>query len=148
MNGETGPSEYQAMAAPDTAASERRFHRNTYIVIALALIVGLISAGWRMAAGVALGGALSIFNTRWLRASTGAILGVAAASGSGRVPQWTVAKFILRYFVIGLIAGVAYWVGYFNLVGIAIGLAAFVGAIMIEAFYQGYLILKEGESKE
>ncbi len=131
-------------APPDLAQSERRFRRNTYLVIALLFITGLIWSDWRMALGILLGGALSIFNERWLRASASAILGTAARTQ--RVPRWTAAKFILRYFVLALVAGVAVWSGFFDLLGIGIGLASFVGAVMVEAGYQLYLSFKTSDS--
>lgn len=129
---------------PETAASVRRFRRNTYAVIVIAAGIGLFTEGWRMAAGIALGGALSLFNERWMRASTGAILERVSASGKGKVPRWTAAKFILRYVVIALLAGAGVWSGYFDLLGVAIGLASFVAAVMVEAVYQSYLTLRHG----
>lgn len=144
MNGEMGPSKDEPIP-PAPEASLRRIHRNTYAVILLATLAGLLGSGGRMVAGIILGGALSIFNERWLRASTGAILGTAAESG--RVPRGAAAKFILRYAVIAVVAGIALWSGYFKPLGIGIGLASFVGAVMIEAGYQGYLTFKDGEGK-
>jgi hypothetical protein len=131
-----------SLSPPDLVESERRFRRNTYLVVALSFTSGLVLAGWRMALGVALGGALSIFNERWLRSSVSAILGTAAEARNKRVPRWTATKFILRYFVIAMIAGLAVWSGYFDLLGVGIGLASFVGAVMIEAGYQLYLTFK------
>jgi len=128
-----------AVPAADIVESQRRFRRNTYVVIALLLVGGMVLSGWRMALGVALGGTLSIFNEHWLRSSVGAILGTVAGSRDKRVPRWTATKFILRYFVIAVAAGLAVWSGYFNLLGIGLGLASFVGAVMLEAGYQVYL---------
>lgn len=145
MNGETRPNETAALA-PESEASLRRIHRHIYAVILVAALAGLFFSGARMAAGVLLGGALSIFNERWLRASTGAILGKAAATG--RVPSWIASKFILRYAVIMIAAGAALRIGYFHVLGIGIGLASYVAAIMIEAGYQGYLTFRSGEGKE
>jgi ATP synthase I chain len=129
--------------AADLAATERRFRRNTYVVIGLGVAGGWLLGGVRMGLGVALGGALSIFNERWLRASAGAILGTAAA-GDRRVPRWTATKFLLRYLVIAVVAGLAVWSGRVHLLGVGIGLAAFVGAVMIEAGYQIYLTFTQG----
>src|SRR6266545_4350131 len=88
--------EIDAIPTSDIVASERRFRRNTYLVVALLVIGGLIFSGWRMALGVALGGALSVFNERWLRSSVGAILGAAGTTRNQRMPRWTATKFILR----------------------------------------------------
>jgi hypothetical protein len=92
-----------------------------------------------MALGALLGGALCLFNIRWLRGSVGAILSQAVMTQSGRVPPFTASKFILRYVVIAAVIAVALWTGYFHPLGIGIGFAAFVGGVMIEAGYQLYL---------
>jgi hypothetical protein len=136
----TGEADFEQ--PEDLRATERRIRRNTYFVAALALITGWAFGGLRMALGVALGGALSALNERWLRSSVGAILGSVAREGEYRARRWTSAKFILRYLVVAAGAGLGFWSGYFDLLGIGIGLASFVGAAMIEAGYQLYLSLK------
>ena len=113
------------------------------IVTALAGLVGLITGGWRMAAGVLLGSVLCLFNLRWLKASTSVILAPAVHNQDGRVPRWTASKFILRWIVLVAVAGTAVLSGAFDVLGIAIGLATFVGAVMIEATYQAWLSFKE-----
>jgi hypothetical protein len=130
------------MSQIDDSGIERRFQRNTYVVIGVALIAGWFLAGWRAALGVALGGALCLFNIRWLSGSVGAILSKAAMTQSGRVPPFTASKFILRYFAIAAAIGIALSTGYFNPLGIGIGFAAFAGGVMIEAAYQLCLFFK------
>ena len=124
---------------------ERRFQRNTYIVIVVALVAGLIWSGWRMALGVLLGGALSLFNKRWLEGSVRAILSRAVVMQNGRVPPFSGSKLILRYFIIAFVIGLGVWTGYFDPLGIGIGFAAFVGGVMIEAAYQLYLFFRSTE---
>ena len=133
------------MSLEDGNRIEQRFQRNTYIVIIAALVTGLIWSGWRMALGVMLGGALSLFNKSWLQGSVRAILSSAVVMPSGRVPPWTASKLILRYFVIAIVIGGAVWTGHFHPLGIGIGFAAFVGGVMIEAGYQLYLFFKSNE---
>ena len=123
-------------------ASERRIQRNTYLVIALTILAGLILSGWRMAAGILVGGVLCLLNQRWLSSSVTSILGLAAANSSGAVPRWTVTKFLLRYAVIGTLAGAVLWSRKVDLIGFAIGIAAVVWAVMIEAGYQVYLTFR------
>lgn len=101
-----------------------------------------------MVLGVTLGCALSIFNKRWLQGSVAAILGSAVETQNGRIPPFTGAKFILRYFIIALVIGGALWTGGFNPLGIAIGFSAFVGGVMIEAGYQLFLILRSTKNDE
>jgi hypothetical protein len=130
------------MSQFDDSGIERRFHRNTYVVIGVALTAGWFLAGWRMALGVALGGALCLFNIRWLSGSVRAILSQAVVTQSGRIPPFTASKLILRYFVIAIVIVIALSTGYFHPLGIGIGFAAFAGGVMIEAAYQLCLFFK------
>jgi len=130
------------MSQIDDSRVERRFQRNTYVVIGATLIAGWFLSGWRMALGALLGGALCLFNIRWLGGSVRAILSKAVALQSRRVPPFTASKLILRYFVIAFVIAVALSTGYFHPLGIGIGFAAFVGGVMIEAIYQLYLFFK------
>lgn len=127
---------------------ERRFARNTYLVILVALLTGLLWSGWRMALGVMLGGALCLFNKRWLTASVRALLSQSALLQNGRVPPFTAGKFILRYYITALGIGLGVWTGLFHPLGIGIGFAAFVGGVMIEAVYQLYLAFASGETEK
>ena len=116
------------MSQIDDSGVERRLQRNTYVVIIIALIAGWFLSGRRMALGAALGGALCLFNIRWLSGSVRAILSKAVALQSKRVPPFTASKLILRYFVITFVIAAALSTGYFHPLGIGIGFAAFVGA--------------------
>lgn len=126
----------------DNERLERRLQRNTFIVLALAVAVAARWSQARMVLGVLLGGALCLFNKRWLTASVRVILQQAAAAQTGRVPPFTAAKFILRYYIIALAIIVAVWTGYAHPLGIGVGFAAFVGGVMMEAGYQLYLFTK------
>jgi ATP synthase I chain len=152
MIGQTQPRQFRILVSKmsqiDDSGIERRFQRNTYVVIGVALIAGWFLAGWRMALGVALGGALCLFNIRWLSGSVGAILSKAALTQSGRVPPFTASKFILRYFAIAAAIGIALSTGYFHPLGIGIGFASFAGGVMIEAAYQLCLFFKFFRSGE
>jgi hypothetical protein len=126
----------------------RRLERNTYLVIGVALLLGAIWSGRRMMLGVMLGGALCLFNQRWLRGSLGVILKLAAEKQDGRVPPFTAGKFIFRYYIIALVIGGAVWTGAFHPLGIGLGFAALAGALMIEAGYQLYLALANKDTSE
>ena len=127
---------------PDDEAIERRFQRNTWFVLSVALIASLVWGSMRLTLGIALGGAMSLFNQRWLEGSVRGILSQAVVLQNGRVPPWTASKLILRYFILALVLGIAVWTGAFHPLGIAIGFASFVGGVMMEAGYQMYLALK------
>jgi ATP synthase I chain len=130
------------MSQIDDSGIERRFRRNTDVVIAVAASAGWFLSGWRMALGAMLGGALCLFNIRWLGGSVRALLSKAAVTQSGRVPPFTASKFILRYFIIAAVIVIALSTGFFHPLGIGIGFAAFAGGVMIEAAYQLYLFFK------
>ena len=134
------------MSEIEDSALERRLRRNTHLVIAVALAVSLLGSGRRMALGVLLGASLGLFNKRWLQGSIRAMLGQATAMGTGKVPPLTVWKFILRYYIIALIIGIAIWTGWFHVLGIGVGFAALVGGMMIEAGSQMLLALRPGEN--
>lgn len=136
------------MSQIDDSGIERRFQRNTYVVIVIALIAGWFLSGSRMALGALLGGALCLFNIRWLSGSVQAILSKAVVLQSRRVPPFTASKLILRYFVIAFVIVAALSTGYFHPLGIGIGFAAFVGGVMIEAVYQLYLFFKFFKANE
>jgi len=117
--------------------------RNAIVITALAAVAGLAFGGVRTLAGVLLGSVLSEFNLRWMKSSTAAILAPAAANRDGRVPKWTASKFILRWFVLVITAAIAVWSGWFDPMGIGIGLASFVFGVMVEAGYQAFRTFKE-----
>ncbi|MDX2042122.1 MAG: ATP synthase subunit I [Acidobacteriota bacterium] len=126
----------------ENRAVERRLERNTYVFTLLATVAGLHWSGWRMALGVLIGSALSLFNKRWLRGSLQVMLDRAAAEGTGQVPSFTAFKFVLRYVVIALVIGAAVWLGRVHPLGIGVGFAAIVGGAMIETVYQLYMGFK------
>lgn len=130
----------------DDADLRRRFERNTYIFILLALAVAVVWSGWRMALGVLVGAGLSLFNKRWLEGSMRAMLNHSVAKEAGRVPPYTAFKFILRYFAVALVIGLAVWTGRAHPLGIGIGFAAIVGGVMIETGYQLYLAYKSQQN--
>lgn len=127
----------------DIAPTRRRLEWNTYLVLAAMIIGSLFIGDPKVIGGTLLGGALGLINHRWLSASLSVI--IPSAAQSNRVPRWTAWKFILRYLVVGSAIGLALWSGWFNLLAIVIGFCAFVGAVMIEAGYQIYLIIVHRE---
>lgn len=121
---------------PDVAPleNEQRLRLITMVVIVAGTALAFALADLKMALGVTLGGILSLFNERWLRSSTKAMIELASATGNPSVA--TTSKFIFRFVVIAAVIAAAMKSGYFNLLGVGIGFAAFVAAAMIEAMYQ------------
>ena len=139
--------EHKVQEKLDDDGLARRLQRNTFIFLGLAMLATLIKGFWHIAAGVALGGALALFNKRWLEGSIRVILSEAVEMPNGRVPPWTASKLILRYLILAISFGIAIWTGIFHPLGMAIGFASFVGGVMIEAGYQIFLALKSNRSE-
>lgn len=119
---------------PEAAEFERRLQRLTMALIVIGVILAFAFSGLKMALGFALGGALSLFNERWLSSSTKAMLEIASATGTPSVPR--ASKFVFRVLIIAMVMMVAMQSGYFHLLGIGLGFTTFVVASMVEAFYQ------------
>ncbi len=116
-------------------AVAHRLRRNLPLAV-LALIVLVYGvSGWRTALSVAIGGALALFNYRWLRTSLAAMLDASVEKPVSAQPF----KFILRWFAIGAVVIFATRVAPGAVVGIIIGLFALPLAVFAEAAYQLYL---------
>ncbi len=117
-------------------ATERRVRRLT-LVIAGFLAVGA-GLGWGAAvgAGVAIGGGLAYLNFVWMRASLQSILAAAAASSADhpqRPSRLQMAKFFLRWMVIGVVIWLSIQVASALVVAIVCGLFALPLAVVVEA---------------
>lgn len=134
-----GEMDSQALAEnADAEAMERRLFLCMQVTVVLAVLLSAAFAPWRVMTGLMLGGALSLLNHHWLRASIAAAFGSAAA---GTRPQIRMASYVLRYFVIAGAVGLAYWLDAVSLVATLLGLCSFVVALLVEAARQIYLAI-------
>lgn len=108
-------------------------------VVALAVIVSVPVAPWRVTTGLLLGGLLSLFSHHWMRTSISAAFN--SALGTGTKPQLTSVKYILRYFVVAATVLVAYKLGIVSLPATIAGLCSFVVALFVEAFREFYFAI-------
>jgi hypothetical protein len=129
-------------SAADPVAMERRLARGMRASVALAVAVSLPLAPWRVTAGLALGGVLSLLNHHWLRSSLAAMFSTAA---SGRRVKFRAARYVLRYFVIAAVVAAAYSLNLVAIVATLAGLCSFVPAAMAEAFMQIYFAIVNRE---
>ena len=120
------------------AALERRLFRGMCAVLALAVLISVLFAPWRVTTGLILGGVLSFFNHHWMRSSLGAVFGNATA---GKRPRLSAARYVLRYFIIALIVAAAYTLDLISIGATLAGLCSFAAAIMVEAFTQLYFAI-------
>lgn len=125
------------------AALERRLRRGMFVSVTLAVAVSLVFAPWRVTTGLLLGGILSFFNHHWLRTSLGAVFGTAEHTHSR--PRLSAARYVLRYFVIGLIVASAYALDLISIGATIAGLCSFAAAIMIEAVTELYFAIRYRE---
>ncbi len=122
---------------------ERRLWRNIVSVIVIAAVASAVFADRRFTLGLLLGGAMALFNFKWLHSSLRSLL----EEGERRPPPGTSMKFILRWVIIGLVVYAANQTGYFNPVAILAGLFAPAFAAMIEAGYVTYKTISEDRGK-
>jgi hypothetical protein len=122
---------------------ERRLMRGMFVSVAIAVLASLAFAPWRVTTGLLLGGALAFFNQHWLRTSLSAVFGGAAKVGAR--PRLTAARYVLRYFIIGMVVASAYMLDLVSIGATLAGMCAFAAAIMIEAFTQLYFAIRYRE---
>lgn len=98
------------------------------VIVILGGIVGFAIGGTASGVGVLFGGFLSFVNYFWLNRSTRAIFDQVAIASTGILA----AKYILRYFVIGLIVFLIYLTDAMPVVAVIIGLSAFAMAVIVQ----------------
>jgi hypothetical protein len=129
--------------ADEAEAVARRLFRVMCGAVVLAVLVSGAFAPWRVTTGLLLGGALAIVNHQWLRASIRTAY--SGAPTTGLRPKLSIARFVLRYFVVGAAVYVAYRFDLVSIVATLMGLSAFVVAALIEAFIQTVLTFTQRE---
>lgn len=107
--------------------------------VLLAVAISLPFQTWRVTTGVLLGGSLSLLNFHWLCSSIAAAFNRAQ---EGTRPQIRLAKYVLRYFVIGASIYTAYKLNLVSLPATIAGLSTFVVALFAEALRETYFIIR------
>jgi ATP synthase I chain len=130
-------------AVDEGAALERRLLRGMFVSVAVAVLVSLPLAPWRVTTGLLLGGVLSFFNHHWLRTSLAAVFDTAAQQG--RRPRMKAARYVLRYFIIAAVIAAAYMLDLVSVAATIAGLCSFAASIMIEALTQLYFAIRYRE---
>jgi hypothetical protein len=120
----------------------RRIYRDTFWAALVAVAVSAFLAPWRVTAGLALGGALALFNQHWLRGSVEAVF---EGATSARPPKWKAARYVLRYAVVAGLVFFAYRAGLVSLVATLAGMCAVVAGLLAEGFRQFYFAIVRRE---
>lgn len=107
--------------------------------------------GFRVAVPFAAGALLAYLNFQWLARSTqdllARVVALSQAEGSSQnLPRGgsAVAKFALRYALIGLAAYVIFKSSLFSLLGLFAGLSLPIAALMVEAAYEVWVSYRRG----
>ena len=121
----------------ETSSVEKRLWRLMLGSLAVEIAVSLIWLDWQLTGGILVGGSLASFNFHLLQTSI---------RGLWQTQSNTFAfKFIVRYFVIGLVVFSFYYLKIVSIFGILIGISSFVAALMIEALIQLYFVITKNE---
>lgn len=131
----------EGTAASDASfmAVERRLSRFSCVAVALMVAFSLPVAPWRVTSGLFIGGLLSLFNYHWLKTSITVAFKVSESEG-GR-PNFSIWRYVTRYFIIGFTLFALNWLGLISLVAALFGLCSFVAALLAEGIIQITLII-------
>ncbi len=127
-----------ALTDKDSSALEFRILRAMTVSVIVAVIVSAVVAPWRVTFGLMLGGGLSLWNYYWLRTSVFAIFNLDPTTQRPRVK---ISRYIIRYFVVGIVVFGSYRLRMASLPAMIAGLCSFVPAFFIEAFRQFYFAI-------
>ena len=120
----------------------RRIFRGTFVAALAAVVVSVFFAPWRVTTGLALGGALALFNQHWLRSSVEAVF---EGATSAKPPKMKAARYVLRYAVVVGVVFAAFQSGLVSLVATLAGMCAVVAGLLAEGFRQFYFAIVRRE---
>ena len=121
----------------ETSSVEKRLWRLMLASLFVEILLSLLWLDWQLTCGILVGGSLAIFNFQQLQTSI---------RGLWQTQSNTFAfRFILRYFVIGLVVFSFYYLKIVSIFGILIGISSFVAALMLEAMIQFYFVITNHE---
>lgn len=121
----------------ETSSVEKRLWRLMLASLLVEILISLFWLDWQLTCGILVGGSLAIFNFHLLQTSI---------RGLWQTQSNTFAfRFILRYFVIGLVVFSFYYLKIVSIFGILIGISSFVAALMLEAMIQFYFVITNHE---
>lgn len=94
--------------------------------------------GWRIALGFALGATIAYLNFHWLKKVVAGLAELTIGSGTPASSRGVVHRFLMRYFLMAIVAFVILTVSRKSLYGLFAGLFLPVAAILCEAVYEAY----------
>jgi hypothetical protein len=132
---------------PALAAEEEKFYSSailrirTFMLVLAPLFcaVAWLKFGWRSAAGFLLGCIIAYLNFQWLKSGVSVLADKVTNTGKRQSGRATVARFLLRYALLGLAAYAILTSFPGSLRGLFSGLFLPVAAILCEAVYELYV---------
>jgi len=118
-----------------------RIQRITIVLGVAALAMAWGYFGWRIGLGFALGGCVAYVNFYWLKKVVAGIAKLTIQSGTPASSRGIVHRFLLRYFLMAVVAFVILTVSRESLYGLFAGLFLPVAAILCEAAYETYKVV-------
>ena len=119
--------------------------RNFMVVLAPLLTLSAWAIyGWPEALGFLLGAVVSYLNFQWLKSGVSGLADKVTNSGKRQSGKGIVARFLLRYALVGIAAYAILTSFPSSLRGLFAGLFLPVGAIACEAVYELYAVLTRG----
>jgi hypothetical protein len=119
------------MKDDETAAVLRRIRRTALVAYFVFAAVVLVRWGWREAAGLTCGAAVTMINFLWLEGIVEAVL-----QPTPRLKAWRLSlRTLARFPLLGVALSVAIFVAGFNAVSVLLGFSIVVVGIMGEAVY-------------
>lgn len=119
-----------------------RIFRVMAATTALAAVISVTFAPWRVTTGLVVGGLLALFSHSWLKNSAAAAVRLSTHGGK---PQLRLAQFLLRYVVIAGVVFAAFTMDLISLPAVFVGLSSFVVALFVEALRELYFAIKHRE---
>ena len=142
------PSDSKSTAVPDEhlpnafhARALDRIHAFMLVLAPILAAVALYKFGLFAALGFLLGCAISYLNFRWLKSGVSHLADRVTNTGKAQSATGIVARFLLRYILLGAVAYVILTSFPASLRGLFAGLFLPVGAIACEAAYEVYVAI-------
>ena len=127
------------------AGAVDRIKRLMFVIGSSALVMAYVFWGWRIGVGFTLGAAIAYLNFHWLEKVVAGLADLTISSGTAASSRGVVHRFLLRYFLMALVAFVILTVSRESLYGLFAGLFLPVAAILCEAGYEVFVVLARRE---
>jgi hypothetical protein len=131
-------------AGGDFSRALGRIRKFMLVLGIAALVASWIFYGWRIGLGFAVGAVIAYLNFYWLKKIVSGLAEMAIPSGKGASNRVT-HRFLLRYFLMAIVAFVILTVSRESLYGLFAGLFLPAAAILCEAVYEVIRVMS-GES--